>query len=71
MGILGVANYPFLLQAREVVEYGLSIHNASASQNSLTAMLVIAVVGMPLVIAYTAYLYYVFRGKARVEEDGY
>jgi cytochrome d ubiquinol oxidase subunit II len=34
-------------------------------------MLVIALIGMPIVIAYTAYVYKVFAGKVRVEDDGY
>jgi cytochrome d ubiquinol oxidase subunit II len=71
MGIFGLANYPYLLPARNAVEYGLTIYNASASQNTLMAMFLIALIGMPLVIAYTAYIYYIFRGKARLEEGGY
>jgi cytochrome d ubiquinol oxidase subunit II len=71
MGVFGVANYPHLLPARNAVEYGLTIYNASASQNTLAVMFIIALIGMPLVIAYTAYIYYIFRGKARVEEGGY
>ena len=53
------------------MEYGLTIYNASASQSTLMAMFLIALIGMPLVIAYTAYIYYIFRGKAQVEEGGY
>jgi cytochrome d ubiquinol oxidase subunit II len=34
-------------------------------------MFIIALIGMPLVIAYTAYIYYIFRGKVRAEEGGY
>jgi cytochrome d ubiquinol oxidase subunit II len=71
MGIFGLANYPYLLPARNAVQYGLTIHNASASRNTLAVMFIIALIGVPLVIAYTAYIYYVFRGKARVEEGGY
>ncbi len=71
VGILGVANFPYLLPARNAVEYGLTIYNASSSQNTLTAMLIITLIGMPLVIAYTAYIYYIFRGPVQVEEGGY
>jgi cytochrome d ubiquinol oxidase subunit II len=71
IGMLGVANYPTLLQARNVAEYGLTIRNASASQTTLRVMFIIALIGMPLVIAYIAYIYHIFRGKARVEEEGY
>jgi cytochrome d ubiquinol oxidase subunit II len=71
IGMLGVANYPYLVQARNVTAHGLTIYNASASQRTLTVMFVIALVGMPLVIAYTAYIYHIFRGKVHVEEEGY
>ena len=71
MSIFGMANFPYLLPARSAGSGGLTVANSSASQNTLTAMLVIALLGMPLVIAYTAYIYHLFRGKARVEEEGY
>jgi len=71
MGIWGVANYPYLLPARNVAAYGLSIFNASASQKSLQTMFLIALVGMPLVVAYTAYVYHIFRGKVGAHEEHY
>ncbi len=71
MGIWGVANYPYLLPARNVAAYGLSIFNASASQKSLQTMFIIALIGMPLVLAYTAYVYHIFRGKVRAHEEHY
>lgn len=71
MGIWGVANYPYLLPARNVAAYGLTILNASASQKSLQAMFIIALIGMPLVLAYTAYVYHIFRGKVRAHEEHY
>ncbi len=71
MGIFGAANYPYLLPARNVAEYGLTIYNASASRLTLQTMFIIALIGVPPVLAYTAYIYYVFRGKARVEAEGY
>ncbi|HHN94328.1 MAG TPA: cytochrome d ubiquinol oxidase subunit II [Anaerolineae bacterium] len=71
MAVFGAGNYPYLLPARNVPEYGLTIFNASASQNTLTAMLVIALIGVPIVLVYTAYIYHVFRGKVQVEEGGY
>ena len=46
----------------------LTIYNAASSQLTLTVMLVIALIGMPIVIGYTAYIYKVFRGKVAGEE---
>jgi cytochrome d ubiquinol oxidase subunit II len=34
-------------------------------------MLVIALVGMPIVVAYTAYVYWTFRGKTSANDHGY
>jgi cytochrome d ubiquinol oxidase subunit II len=34
-------------------------------------MLIIALIGMPIVIAYTIAVYWIFRGKVRVDRGGY
>jgi len=34
-------------------------------------MLIIALIGMPLVIGYTLIIYRIFRGKVRLEKEGY
>jgi len=49
----------------------LSIYNASSSQLTLKVMLIIALIGLPLVLFYTAYVYYVFRGKVELDDHGY
>ena len=33
--------------------------------------LIIALIGMPFVLLYTAGVYYIFRGKTVVESEGY
>ncbi|WP_261179718.1 cytochrome d ubiquinol oxidase subunit II [Anaerobacillus sp. CMMVII] len=49
----------------------LTIYNASSTDLTLRVMLIVALIGMPLVITYTIYVYYVFRGKATSERHGY
>ena len=49
----------------------LTIYNASSSPLTLKVMLIITMIGFPLVLAYTAYVYYVFRGKASPYREGY
>lgn len=68
IGILGASNFPNLVPALNNPAWSLTIYNASSSEKTLAAMLVLALVGMPFVIAYTAYIYRVFKGKARAEE---
>lgn len=49
----------------------LTIYNASSTDRTLKTMLVIALVGMPIVLAYTAFIYWTFRGKVRLGEESY
>jgi cytochrome d ubiquinol oxidase subunit II len=37
----------------------------------MTVALIIALIGMPFVLLYTTGVYYVFRGKVRVEPTSY
>ena len=75
MSLFGAACYPYLLPARNAVDIagyqGLSIYNASASPLTLQTMLIIALIGVPIMLVYTAYIYHVFRGKVVLEEEGY
>lgn len=70
-GIIGSIHFPNLIRAGNDPERSVTIFNASSSQLTLTVMLVIALVGMPLVIGYTIYSYKVFKGKVRLEDIGY
>ena len=52
-------------------QYSLTIYNASSSPKTLGIMLVIALIGMPAVIAYTSSIYWIFRGKVKLDEHSY
>ncbi len=49
----------------------LTIYNASSSQNTLEVMFIIALLGMPFVIAYTVSIYWIFRGKVKLTPMSY
>ncbi len=59
---LGISLYP------NIVPPGITIWQAAAPDKSLVFLLVGAAVLIPLILAYTAYAYWVFRGK--VDPDG-
>ncbi len=61
---LGVSFYP------NIVPPALTIEEAAAPDSSLLFLLVGAVVLIPMILAYTAYSYWVFRGKVR-HGEGY
>ena len=51
--------------------YNLTIYNAASAENTLLVCLVVAVIGIPFILLYTAGVYYFFRGKTRVDSHGY
>ena len=70
-GIAGAIHFPNLVKASNDVTMSLTIHNSSSSELTLKVMLIIAVIGMPLVIGYTIYLFRVFKGKVKPEDKAY
>ncbi len=68
---MGIGLYPNLVPALDVPSRSITIDKAASSDLTLTVMLVITAVGIPLVLAYTAFVYARFRGKVRPDEQGY
>jgi len=68
-GIIGAIHFPNLVKANNDPAFSLTIYNASSSELTLKVMLVIALIGMPIVIGYTIYLYKIFKGKIQIESS--
>ena len=68
---VAVGMFPNLLISNMNTQYNLTITNAASQPNTLTVMLIIAVIGMPFVLLYTAGVYYIFRGKVVLAADSY
>lgn len=49
----------------------LTIYNASSSHKTLAIMAIIAALGMPFVLSYTAVIYWTYRGKVRLGDHSY
>ncbi|MEA3366159.1 MAG: cytochrome d ubiquinol oxidase subunit II, partial [Candidatus Hydrogenedentes bacterium] len=64
--LLGITLWPNLVVSNIDPAYTLNIYNASSSPKALKIMLIIAILGMPFVLAYTSVIYWVFRGKVEV-----
>jgi len=71
IGLAAAALYPRLVPARPDLERSLTIFNSASSPRTLATMLIIALVGMPFVVAYTAVIYRVFKGKTVLGEESY
>ena len=63
--------FPRLVPSSIDLNYSLTIYNASSTQRTLGVMLVIALIGVPIVIGYTLYMYRVFKGKVIINKDSY
>ena len=71
MAIFGVGMFPHLLYSSPHPEHSLTIANAASSPRTLGVMLTIALIGVPIVIAYSASIYYIFRGKVQLDRMSY
>ncbi|MER2599622.1 MAG: cytochrome d ubiquinol oxidase subunit II [Caldilineales bacterium] len=63
--------YPNLLISTVDAAHNLTIFNAASQPNTLTVMLIIAALGLPFVLLYTAGVYYIFRGKVQLTAQSY
>jgi cytochrome d ubiquinol oxidase subunit II len=68
---VALGQYPAVLTSSMNGAYSLTIGNSMSSPRTLVVMLVIAAIGMPLVLAYTTGVYWLFRGKVRLGERSY
>jgi len=71
MSVFGLGMYPNLVYSLPAPENSLTAFNAASSQKTLAVMLTIALIGVPVVLAYTASIYYIFRGKVKLHKSSY
>jgi cytochrome d ubiquinol oxidase subunit II len=64
----GIALFPFLMPSSTHPGQGLTVWDASSSAKTLFLMLGVVIVLLPIVLAYTAWVYRVLRGKITLED---
>lgn len=69
--LVAIELYPILIPSTVDPAFDLTIYNAAASEKSLGIMLTIAAIGAPLVLSYTAFVFWTFRGKVQLDETSY
>ena len=67
----GVALFPELVHSSLDPAWSLDVYNAASSQKTLAIMRNIAFLGMPFVLAYSAVIFWVFRGKVKLGHFSY
>lgn len=63
VGTVGVSMFPFLLPSSSDPGSSLTVWDASSSHLTLFIMLIATVIFMPIILAYTAWVFRVLRGK--------
>jgi cytochrome d ubiquinol oxidase subunit II len=71
MTLFGLEMYPNLILSNPDAANSLTVHNAASSQKTLGIMLTIALIGVPIVLAYTVSIYWIFRGKVKLDRMSY
>ncbi|MFP4144577.1 MAG: cytochrome d ubiquinol oxidase subunit II [Phycisphaeraceae bacterium] len=71
VGLFSIALYPHLVPSLTDPDGGLTIFNTASGENTLWVMTFVAGIGTPLVLAYTAIVYWTFRGRVELTEHSY
>lgn len=72
LALYAIGTYPNVVRSiNDPDNLSLTIYNGSSSQLTLEILFTIALIGMPLVIAYTIAIYYIFRGKVKLDPHSY
>lgn len=71
MALFGIGMFPNMIFSNPIAENSLNIYNAASSAKTLKIMLIIAGLGVPVVLAYTISIYWIFRGKVKLDSTSY
>jgi cytochrome d ubiquinol oxidase subunit II len=69
--LVAVSIYPTLLFSSVSPQNNITIYNAASSTATLKTLLLIACIGTPLVLTYTIFVLYTFRGKVKIDGSSY
>lgn len=65
---MGFGLFPFLLPSSSDPRSSLLVWDASSSATTLTIMLVATIIFMPIILAYTTWVYHVLRGPVTIKD---
>lgn len=69
--VFGLGTFPVLVLSTLDPSFSLTVFNSSSSEKTLGILMIIVVIGLPFVLAYGYWLYYIFRGKVEVDHMSY
>jgi cytochrome d ubiquinol oxidase subunit II len=67
-----LGNFPYLIHSTiDPAVNSLTIYNSASTHKTLTILLIVVAIGVPLVLAYGWWIYHIFRGKVRLDHMSY
>jgi cytochrome d ubiquinol oxidase subunit II len=69
--IVSLELYPTIIYSPVNPENSLTVYNSASSSKTLGIMLTVAAIGVPLVAAYTTFVFWTFKGKVKLDETSY
>lgn len=70
--LYAIGTYPNVI--RDILDpenLSITIYNGASSPATLRILFIFALIGMPLVLSYTTVIYYIFRGKVKMDKHSY
>ena len=72
LALFAIGTYPNAIRAiNDPENLSLTIYNSASSLKTLEILLLIAFIGLPLVISYTVAIYWIFKGKVKLDTTSY
>lgn len=72
LALYAIGTYPNVIRSIDHPDtLSLTVYNSASSPLTLKILFLFAFIGMPLVIAYTIAVYYIFRGKVKLTSHSY
>ncbi|MFA6572266.1 MAG: cytochrome d ubiquinol oxidase subunit II [Bacteroidota bacterium] len=71
LALFAIGLFPNIILSNPNPENSLNLYNAASSQKTLGIMLTFAIIGLPFVVGYTFSIYWIFRGKVKIDKTSY
>jgi cytochrome d ubiquinol oxidase subunit II len=69
--LFAIGIFPNMVISNPNAANSLTIYNGASSQKTLMIMLIVAIIGLPFVMGYTASIHWIFRGKVKLNKTSY
>ena len=72
VGVFGIGTFPYIVRSSiEPTQYSMSITNSASGTLTLSVLMIIVLIGVPLVLGYMAWIHRIFAGKVKLDSSSY